>query len=539
MNNKPEEPYDSEEAILSKRIDLPLVWLLPLIALLVSAWLIFKSVSEKGHVITINFPTAEGLEVDKTKIRYLDVDVGKVTAISINEDLKTIQVTAQMNSTATDFLKEGTLFWVVKPQVGLGGVSGLGTLLSGSYIELKPGKGKEQLDFKGMTEPPILKRSAEGKQYLLETDELGSMRPGTPINFHGIPVGEVLSHRLSDAGDAIRLTIFIKTPYDQFVRRNTRFWIDSGVNISASADGFKVKTGPLTSLLGGGIAFRTSPKDTPTDIKAENTLFELYESYDDSTHMTYTDTLKYVMHFTGSVRGLTVGAPVQLRGIPIGRVTDISLELDKKTAEIRIPVVIELEPERIESTQEDGKTSDTDIMTQLIKKGLRAQLQTGNLLTGQLLIDLDFHPGSKITVSQDQHGDYPELPTTPSTVEEFAQSAQTIMDKIAKLPLDKLSKEMDKTLTSLQDTSKTATLMLKTADGTLVSARDTLNNTSGTMKSAKLVMGNLEPGSNGYYEFHKLLQEFKDAASSVKQLADYLEQHPESLIRGKDKKDDD
>ncbi len=539
MTDQPEDPYDSEEAIISKRMDLPLVWLLPLIALLISAWLIFKSISEKGHVITINFPTAEGLEVDKTKIRFLDVDVGKVTAISINEDLKTIQVTAQMNSTATDFLKEGALFWVVKPQVSLGGISGLGTLLSGSYIELKPGKGKEVFEFKGLIEPPVLKRNADGKQYILETSELGSMRPGTLINFHGIPVGEVLSHKLSDAGDAIRLSIFIKTPYDQFVRKNSRFWVDSGVDLSASADGFKVKTGSLASLLSGGIAFRTSPKDTPADIKAENTLFELYGSYDDSTHMTYTNTLKYVMHFTGSVRGLTVGAPVQLRGIPIGRVTEISLELDKKTAEIRIPVVVELEPERIVSSQENSEVSDKDIMDQLIKKGLRAQLQTGNLLTGQLLIDLDFHPGSKTVASGDHHSDYYEFPTITSSVEEFTDSAQMIMDKVAKLPLDKLSNEMDKTLTTLQDTSKAATVMLKTADGTLVSARDTLDNTSGTMKSAKLIMGNLEPGSNGYYEFHKLLQEFKDAASSVKQLADYLEQHPESLIRGKDKKDDD
>jgi paraquat-inducible protein B len=538
MANLPEDELEATDVNLSKRIDLPLVWLLPLIALLVSAWLIFKSESEKGLIITINFPTAEGLEVDKTKIRYLDVDMGKVTAITINKDLKTIRVTAQMNSTATDYLKEGTNFWVVKPQVGLGGISGLGTLLSGSYIELKPGNGREQLNFTGLTVPPVMKNQIDGRQFILETNNLGSMRPGTPINFHGIPVGEVLSHKLSDEANAIHLSIFINAPYDQFIRKNTRFWIDSGVDLSASADGFKVRTGPLVSLLSGGIAFRASGKDTIADIKPEQSMFQLYDTYDQSTQIAYTNTLKYVMHFNGSVRGLAEGAPVQLRGIPIGRVTGISLELDKKTAEIRVPVIVELEPDRIESINDDAKVSDKDVMEQLIKKGLRAQLQTGSLVTGQLLIDLDFHPESTSVSYVNPHSNYPVFPTTASSFEEFTHSAQTIMDKIAKLPLDKLTNEMNKTLTSLQDTSKAATNLLTTANGTMATAKDTLGNASITMKSAQQVIGNLEPGSTGYYEFHKMLQEFTQAASSIKQLTDYLEQHPESLIRGKQKEDD-
>ena len=534
MNDPMDEDPEAADAVLSKRFDLPLVWFLPLVALLVSAWLIYKSASEKGEIITVDFPTAEGLDADKTKIRYLNVDIGKVTAISINNDLKTIRVTAQMNSTASEYLKEGTSFWVVKPQVGLSGISGLGTLLSGAYIELRPGTGKKKLEFTGLTTPPVLKSQMEGRQFVLESNDLGSMRPGTLINFHGIPAGEVLGHKLSNEANGILLNIFINAPYDQFVRKNTRFWIDSGVDLSASADGFKVRTGPLVSLLSGGIAFRTSPKDKPEDAKPEHSMFRLYETYDESTQMAYSNTLKYVMHFNGSVRGLTEGAPVQLRGIPIGRVIDINLELDKKTAEIRVPVIVEIEPERIGSTNDDNKLSDEDVMKELIKKGLRAQLQMGSLVTGQLLIDLDFHPESKKLAVINQHGAYPEFPTTSSTFEEFTHSAQIIMDKLAKLPLDKLTEEMNKTLVSLQDTSKAATGMLLTANGAMVSAKDTFSTASGTMKSAQSVLSNLEPGSSGYYEFHKMLQEFTQAARSVKQLTDYLEQHPESLIRGKD-----
>jgi paraquat-inducible protein B len=510
---------------INKKTELPLVWLLPLIAALVSGWLIFKSYSEKGPVITISFPTAEGLEVDKTKIKYLNVEVGKVTAISISEDLKTILITAQMNSTAASYLKKNTNFWVVRPQVGIGGISGLSTLLSGPYIAIRPGDGSKEHSFIGLSTPPLLKNNAEGSHFILETNNLGSMKPGTPINFHGITVGEVLSHKLSDEANAIRLTVFINKPYDQFVRKNTRFWIDSGIDLSAGADGFKVRTGPLISLLSGGIAFRASGDDNIADIQPEHTVFPLYDTYLLSTQVVYQNTLKYVMYFNGSVRGLTVGAPVQLRGIPIGKVTDINLELDKKTAEIHIPVIVELETDRIKEINNQNNISDQDIMTQLVNKGLRAQLQTGSLLTGQLLVDLDFHPKSKIVLSGNK-STYPEFPTTASSLDEFTHSANIIMDKVAKLPLEDLTSEANKTLHSLQNTSKAATDMLVTAKGTLAT-------TDKTMASAHQVLGSLEPGSTTHYELEQLLQELTQAANSVKQLTDYLEQNPNSVIRGK------
>ncbi|MGZ8142891.1 MAG: PqiB family protein [Methylosarcina sp.] len=525
MINPDEVSYEAGTATLNKRPELSLVWLLPVCALLVSIWLIYKSVSEKGPLITIDFPTAEGLEVDKTKIRYLDVEIGKVTAIAINDDLKTIRVSAQMNRSAQDYLKRNTSFWVVRPQVSLGGISGLGTLLSGAYIEIKPGDGPEEQHFTGLTVPPVLKTATPGKQFILETSDLGSLRPRTPINFHGITVGEVLSHELTEASDAIRLTIFINAPYDQFVRKNTRFWIDSGLDLSAGADGFKVRTGPLISLLSGGIAFRASGKDSIKDIQPENSVFKLYDNYEQSNQVVYQNTLKYVLYFNGSVRGLTEGAPVQLRGIPIGAVTNINLELDEKTSDIRIPVVVELEPDRIRKINNQPNIKHEDIIARLIKKGLRAQLQTGSLLTGQLLVDLDFHPDSKIILNANNMG-YPEFPTTASSLDQFTHSAHIIMDKLAKLPLDTLTVEANKTLVSLQGAAKAA-------NGLMVNAKGTLDNTDRTMISAGQVLNSLTPGSTTHYELDKLLRELTQTASSVRQLTDYLEQHPETLLRGK------
>lgn len=534
MNDFIDPPYEATDVAINKKRELPLVWLLPLCALLVSGWLIYKSVSDKGPVITINFPTAEGLEVDKTKIKYLDVEIGKVTAIYINNDLKTIEVAAQMNKDTDAYLTRNTQFWVVKPRVGLGGVSGLSTLLSGPYIAIKPEKGNREHHFMGLTIPPVLKTNVEGKQFILETTNVGSMSSGTPINFHGITVGEVVNYELAKNADSIRLTIFINAPYDQFIRKNTRFWIDSGIDLSANADGFKVRTGPLISLLSGGIAFRTSANDTVTDNVPENTAFQLFDDYEQSHQVVYHKTVKLIMFFSGSVRGLTIGAPVLLRGIPIGKVTDINLEIDEKTADIRIPIIVEVEPDRIKRVNKQDNLTVKDNITRLIDEGLRAQLQTGSLLTGQLFIALDSFPKNKIVTHNNDTG-YLEFPTTPNSLDQITHSAQIIMDKFSKLPLDTMSTEMNKTLQSLQVTSKAATNTLVTANGTLGAADKAMKTADKTMSSAQQVLNTLEPGSTTQYELNKLLQELTQTASSVKQLTDYLEQHPESLIRGKEK----
>jgi paraquat-inducible protein B len=527
MNDFIDPPYEAEDVAINKKRELPLIWLLPLCALLVSGWLIYKSVSEKGPVITINFASAEGLEVDKTKIKYLDVEIGKVTAISINKDLKTIAVTAQMNKDTDTYLTNNTQFWVVRPQIGLGGVSGLGTLLSGAYIAIKPEKGKREHYFTGLPVPPALAINEKGKQFVLETTNVGSMRSGTPISFHGITVGEVLNYELSDNANNIKLHIFINAPYDQFIRKDSLFWIDSGIDLSAGADGFKVRTGPLVALLSGGIAFRNPANDKAVENAPENTIFQLFDDYDQSTQVVYRQTVKLVMYFDGSVRGLTIGAPVLLRGIPVGKVTDITLEIDDKTTDIHIPVVVEIEPDRIKKINTTDNITAKDRLTYLVAKGLRAQLQTGSLLTGQLFIAIEMFPKSKVVTHNNTTG-YPEFPTTPNTLDQITHSAQTIMDKISKLPLETMTDEINKTLVSLQGTSKAAT-------NTLVTAKDTLGNADKTMNSAQQVLSTLAPGSTTQYELNQLLQKLAETASSVKQLTDYLEQHPESLIRGKEK----
>ena len=529
MNDFIEPPYEVADAAINTKREFPLVWLLPLCALLVSGWLIYKTVSDKGPEITINFPSADGLEIDKTKIKFLDVEIGKVTDIAINEDMKTIDVTAEMHKESSSYLTTDTQFWVVRPRIGLSGVTGLSTLMSGAYIAIQPGKSDEyERHYKGANEPPVLETNGEGKSFILETTNIGSVGQGTKVSFHGIAVGEVLDYKLADDAENIKLKVFVNAPYDQFVKTNTRFWIDSGIDVSAGADGFKLRTGPLISLLAGGIAFRIPNEEPVEDNAPKNMQFQLFDNYDQSTQVVYENTVKVVMFFSESVRGLNIGAPVLLRGIPIGKVIDIKLEIDAKTADIEIPVVVEVEPERIAIINRDPNVTTKDNITDMVAKGLRAQLQTGSLLTGQLFVALDLFPDSKVITHRNDTG-YLEFPTTPGDINQLIHSAQIIMNKISKLPLEKMSAEINKTLESFQGTSKAATK-------TLVTATDTLKGADKTMSSAQKVLGTLEPGSTTQYELNQLLQELTQTASSVKQLADFLEEHPESLLRGKSEK---
>jgi len=249
----------------------------------------------------------------------------------------------------------------------------------------------------------------------------------------------------------------------------------------------------------------------------------------------YHRTINVVMYFNESVRGLSVGAPVLLRGIPIGKVTSMNLEIDAKTADIEIPVVVEVEPDRIVIINKDPNMTPKENIAHLVAKGLRAQLQTGSLLTGQLFIALDLFPQSKVVTHSNNTG-YPEFPTTPNAMNQIINSAQAVMDKISKLPLETMTAEINKTLESLQGTTKAATKTLVTATGTLSSADKTIQSADKTMSSAQHVLSTLEPGSTTQYELNQLLQELTQTATSVRELTDYLDQHPESLIRGKTEK---
>ncbi|MBW1819299.1 MAG: MCE family protein, partial [Deltaproteobacteria bacterium] len=379
-------------AVVKPKKSVSIVWIVPLVALLIGGWLAYKAITEKGPTITITFKSAEGLEAGKTKIKFKDVEVGQVEEIRLSPDLSQVVVTAQLTKDTKDYLSENTRFWVVRARVAGGGVSGLGTLFSGAYIGMDPGKpGKKARSFKGLETPPIVTTDLPGRHFMLKAETRGSLDVGDPVYFRQIQVGQVVAYEMEKDGQAVDIKIFINAPHHERVHKTTRFWNAGGLDVSVDANGIKVNTESFVAIMIGGIAFETPADSEPGPAAQEGEIFRLYDRREDIYKKTYVKKNSWLLHFQGSVGGLSVGAPVKFKGIKIGEVIDLKLEFDYDTMAFRIPVEIEIEPERIAMTgkQTIDRMGGNEI---LVEKGLRARLKQGNLITGQLFIDLDMYP---------------------------------------------------------------------------------------------------------------------------------------------------
>ena len=518
----PIPPVPNSRAVPRSRTRLSLVWFIPILAALVGVWVAVTRVMSEGPKIKIVFGSAEGLEAGKTKIRYNGVEIGTVTAIRLSDDHQHVITTAQMAPATEGFLAADTKFWVVRPRISGANVTGLGTLISGAYIGLEIGQSKEHVhDFVALETQPVVTGELPGRLFVLKTTSLGSLDTGTPVFFRHLQVGEVASYELDKDGTFLTVKIFVHTPYDQYVNPETRFWHASGIDVSLSASGLKVETQSVLSILIGGIAFETSASAAVLPPADANTVFTLYGNRAEAFQPAAQHPQTYQLVFNESVRGLTVGAPVEFRGIPIGEVADIHAQVDLSTFKFSVPVTINLDPQRLGVNVRGAKTgADLDTMRRrfidaLVAHGVRAQLKTGSLLTGSLFVAFDSVPGAPpATVDWSQQP--VQLPTVPGQLQATEAKIENIINKVDQMPLEAIGENVRKSLADLD-------LTLVSARGTLVSARGTLENT-----------GNLTgPNSVQIQQLGNTLEEVRRAARSVRVLADYLERHPEALVRGK------
>lgn len=537
----------AEAAVQAKR-GFSIVWLVPLVAAVIGGWLILKAVTEKGPVITIVFQSAEGLEAGKTKIKYKDVEVGQVRQISLDEELNHVMVTAELVREMKSYLTEDTQFWVVKARVTAGEVSGLSTLFSGAYIGMAPGRhGQATLDFKGLDIPPVLTLTQPGGHYLLKAEELGSLDVGSPIYHRKIKVGVVEGYVLKKNGGPLDIRIFIEAPYHQNVKKNTRFWNASGLDVSLDANGLRVGTESFVSMLIGGVAFDTPPDTDSGGDVSETDSFRLFPNKERAFEKQYALRDRALVYFDGSVRGLQVGAPVEFRGIKIGQVLDLKLEYHPQRKAFTLPVLIETEPERVAVVGKKAGAPENRVKVEdLVQKGLRAQLKSSNLLTGQLIVDLNLYseaPAAKVTHA----GPYPVIPSIPSSMEEITANLSQFIAKIKDLPIDQIGGDIQKAAQGARRLMNSAELAdaIKTLNVTLQETRllvsslnkevapgvtATLEKLQATLDSIKKLSGD---DSFMIIEAERAMTELAEASRSVRSLADFLERHPESLIRGK------
>lgn len=507
-----------------------LIWLIPAVALLIALSLAVKAVLDTGPKINVSFRTAEGLVAGKTTVRYKQVDIGLVRQIDLSEDRSHVVAQIELRKDASNFAAKDSRFWVVRPRIGASGVSGIDTLLSGAYIEVDGGSTAEkQTDFTGLEVPPVVASDVPGKVFFLKAQDLGSLDIGAPIYYRRINVGQVTAYKLSNDGKQVELQTFIQAPYDKFVTTDARFWQASGLDVTLNASGFNLNTQSLASIVAGGIAFGYPEHSATASAAADQSSFTLWDSRTDALKDPDGRPRSIVMHFDHSLRGLSAGAPIDFMGIEIGHVTSINAEFDANYTQMRMRVEAVIYPSRLAN----GLALDPegDIFKHFIQRGWRAQMRTGNLLTGQNYIAFDKFPKAKAAALTMHSNGTAEVPTTPTELSGLQAQVSQIADKVSKFPLVEIGEDVRKTLNNMNTTIASTDKLVKQLDSKVAPGMQaTLDDVRKTMQSTESILSSDAPMQQ---DVRRALQQMTRAAASLQLMADYIEQHPESIIRGK------
>jgi len=522
---------------------LSIIWVVPIIALLIGGWLAYQAWLEQGPTIEITFESAEGLETNKTQIKYKDVAIGEVTGIDLNEDLSAVVVTAEMHKSMDPYLTDAARFWIVRARVAAGEVTGLGTLFTGAYIGCAPSReGEPVRRFKGLEKPPVVTGDSPGSHFILQADNLGSLDVGSPVYYRGIRVGQVVAYDFDGEAEEVSIRVFIEAPYHTKVRRNTRFWNASGINLQLDPSGVQINTQSLVSILLGGVAF-----DLPNHLDADEQAapekqFRLFGNRASVDEQLYSVKRYYRMNFDQNVRGLSPGAPVEIHGIKVGEVIGIELKVDPGDLQARVEVLVMIEPERIHKDldrndslygAEEGRAANyqADSIRRMIDEGLRAQLKTGNLLTGQLYIDLAFHPDTpppaqgNLSISS-----YPLIPTVPTSLEQFTQRINQILARLEKLPLQKIGEDLQAAIDTLDETLRAYRTVADDIDVEVIPrVNDSLDELQQTLNGIEATLG---PDSALNDNARRIGEELPLLIRSLRSLLDTLERDPQTLLLG-------
>jgi paraquat-inducible protein B len=508
------------------------VWLIPIVAAVVGASIIWSTISKQGPRITITFQSADGLEEGKTQVRYRSVVIGTVKDIRLSDKIDSVLVEVQLTDDATIFAHEGTTFWVVKPRIGLSGISGLSTLLSGAYIEADTAKSPDakptKKNFVGLEQPPPIASDRPGKRFVLRAPDLGSLSAGSPIFYRRIQVGLVTGYRLAEEIKAVDLDIFIDAPYDSYVNASTRFWDESGFDITLSTDGMQINTQSLTSIISGGLSFASFGKIRP--LQDNKHVFNLYDSRRSAESVPEGIAVPILMRFDQAARGLKVGAPVDFHGVHIGIISSVALDLDLTTRQFFTSVEATLYPERLgkvytDMSLKDSTTQDmAESLSVLVGRGLRAQLRTSNILTGQMYVALATFP--QAPVGEATVAEIPfKMPTFASDdLDKLQQQITSIVSKLDKIPFESIGQEMDTMIKQIRQLSvnldKSVTPKLSSTLAEIERATKSLNSL-------------IAPGSPVVANTEAMLEDLRRSLKSLTNLTESLSANPDLLIRGR------
>lgn len=527
---------DMKTAKVGKIQKLSPIWIIPLVTAFIGIWIIFQYVIMQGPTAMLITTNAEGIVGGKTAIKSRSVDIGLVEAVTLTEDLERVEIKVRLNREMSHLLNKDTVFWVVKPQVGKDGVSGLGTLLSGVYIELQPGKSDEEAkEYNLLDSPPVSSPDAKGVRIILESKESGVLNIGDPVLFRGLRVGTIESNQFDTQTKLMSYRLFVEAPYDTLVTSNVRFWKDSGFSFDMSAQGVKFGMPSLQTLFTGGVSFDIPDGWQEGKKVANETIYQLYQDRSAIQESMYTERENFILLFKDSIRGLHAGAPVEFKGIRLGTVVEAPYYVDGMWSSTKddfyIPILIQLEPERI-----PGETVDSEMFKHGVldsqKYGLRASMKSGNLLTGSLFIDFDFYDNPEPWVEPPLKYDYPVLATVSGGFSQLQHKLMLTLDKINALPLDNMIIEMTNTL-------KEGQVMVKNLNNSMVSLDKLLanpgtqalpNDLQRSVNELNKTLKGMQPGSPAYNKLVDDMKRLDDVLREIQPIAKTLNEKSNALV---------
>ncbi|HET8792102.1 MAG TPA: intermembrane transport protein PqiB [Modicisalibacter sp.] len=516
------------------------IWIVPLVAIVIGLWLVYDNYAQRGPLITLEMPSAEGIEAGKTLIKTRNVPVGQVESVRLSEDLSHTVITARMSQDAERMLNAGSNFWVVKPRIGREGISGLGTVLSGAYIQLQPGRSEEpQYHFQVLENPPVAPPGAEGIRINLVSQIGNSLRIGDPITYQGFIVGRVEEATFDPEDREMRHRLFIESPYDVLITENTRFWTASGIDLSLDTQGFDISIESIETLLGGGVTFGV-PEDAPMGEPAEpGDTYKLYASAESALQGTFERYLEYVLLIEDTVRGLSSGAPVEYRGVRVGTVADVPWHFMAPQPDTRqqfaIPVLIRIEPQRLGSVGSDGEPIDLDEWRERFRSmfddGLRASLESGNLLTGALYVDLNFRDDVE-EYTPETFENRPVFPTVSTGFAQIEQKVSNLLDKLNGLEIEPVLDKLDQNLTTSAATLDEVRAMAESLNSLLSdpAIQEIPDNINASLREFQQTLQGVSPGSTAYRELTGTLESLEALLRNLQPVVRTLRENPNALI---------
>lgn len=531
-----QQDTDLHKAKAVKASRLSPIWIIPVVAALIGAWLVIDNYLHTGPLVTLTISNAEGIEAGKTRIKTRNVDIGRVEEVKLSEDLSHALILARINHDAEDVLVEDTRFWVVKPRISREGISGFGTVLSGAYIQLYPGDSEQQRrQFDVLEQPPVALDGTEGIRIKLVSQLGNSLRPGDPVTYQGYTVGRVETVEFDSASLQVNHQLYIEKPYDALINSNTRFWSAKGVNLELSSTGFEVNIASLESLISGGVTFSVL-EDLPASPVDPDRIFQLFPSEEAARQGMFSDSLEYVLLVEDTVRGLSEGAPVEFRGIRVGTVKEVPWRFTSPQRRIRenfaIPVLISLEPQRLGGQEEVDLEAWRERLEGIVRNGLRATLKSGNLLTGALFVDLNFEREEAVEYKAETFEGRLVIPTTPTGLAQIELKVSSLLDKLNSLKVEPILAGMD-------DSMQQSETLLREVRALTASIKQMLNNPeiqqvpaniNQTLAELRDAIKGLSPESQAYQELKQTLQSLETLLRDLQPLARTLGEQPNALI---------